>query len=315
MIRPASQDFAEALDSGRFLVTTEEPPPKGTDLRRFRARVEALVGVVDAVSLTESSAAVMTMSPVGVVPALLDLGLRPILQMTCRDRNRIALQADLLAAAALGVNTVACMTGDPIAGGDHSDAAPVFDLDVLDLIRATRTLSSGRDLSGAPLHGAPSFCCGAVANPAEADLEREVARMRDKVEAGARFFQTQAVYDPKVLERFMARAGSLGVPILATFIVPKSAAMGRRMNASIPGVRIPDGVIKALDLAGDAASTAIELSGRIIAELSPMCRGVHIIAVGWESRLPEILAAAGIERPTRMPAAGHSADAERHHPA
>ena len=295
MTRPASQDFARALDSGRFLITTEEPPPKGTDLTRFRARVEALVGVVDAVNLTESSAAVMTMSPVGVVPTLLDLGLHPILQMTCRDRNRIALQADLLAAAALGVKTVACMSGDPIAGGDHSEASPVFDLDTPALIRVTRTLSSGSDLSGAALHGAPSFCCGAVANPAADDIDREVARMQAKVEAGSRFFQTQAVYDPNVFEHFMARAGALAVPILATFIVPKSAAMARRINASVPGVRIPDNVIDELDRAVDTAAMAIEISGRIISELRPLCRGVHVIAVGWESRLPEILAAAGIQ--------------------
>ena len=290
--RPTTQDFAEALSSGRFLVTTEEPPPKGTDLSRFRARIEPLAGVVDAVSLTESSAAVMTMSPIGAVPALLELALHPILQITCRDRNRIALQADLLAAAAMGVRTVACMSGDPIAGGDHPDAAPVFDLDTPALIRATSTLASGRELSGAALHGAPSFCCGAVANPAVDDLELEVDRMRAKIEAGARFFLTQAVYDPKLFERFMARAGALGVPILATFIVPKSAAMARRMNASIPGVRVPDSIIEALDRA--APSTAIELSGRIISELRPMCRGVHLIAVGWESRLPPILDAAGI---------------------
>ena len=294
MTRRASQDFAEALDSGRFLVTTEEPPPKGADLTRFRARIEPLAGVVDAVSLTESSAAVMTMSPIGAVPTLLELRLHPILQITCRDRNRIALQADLLAAAALGVGTVACMSGDPLASGDHPDAAPVFDLDTQTLIRATTTLSSGRDLSGAPLHGAPSFCCGAVANPAADDLEREADRMQAKIEAGARFFLTQAVYEPNLLERFMARAGGLRVPVLATLIVPKSAAMARRMNASIPGVRVPDSVIEALDRAADAPSAAIELSGRIISELRPMCRGVHLIAVGWESRLPAILDAAGI---------------------
>ncbi|HEX5367871.1 MAG TPA: methylenetetrahydrofolate reductase [Dehalococcoidia bacterium] len=296
-LRQLPQDFADALASGRFLVTTEEPPPKGAALSRFRARVEPLAGVVDAINLTESSAAVMTMSPIGVVPALLQLGLHPILQMTCRDRNRIALQADLLAAAALGVRSVACMSGDPIDGGDHPDATPVFDLDALSLIRATQMLSNGRDLSGALLHGPPSFCCGAVANPAAADLEHEVARMQAKVEAGVSFFQTQTVYEPRNFERFMARTSGIGVPVLATFIVPKSPAMARRMNATIPGVDVPESVIRALDHAEDPIAAAVALSGQIVSQLRPMCRGVHLIAVGWEQRLPQILAAAGIERP------------------
>ena len=299
--RPAP-DFAAALASDRFLVTTEEPPPKGADLARFRQRVAPLAGVVDAVSLTESSAAVMTMSPIGCVPALLARGLQPILQMTCRDRNRIALQADLLAAAALGVSTVACMAGDPIDGGDDPNAAPVFDLDTTALIATTQALSNGRDLSGAALRGSPSFCCGAVCNPAAADTSREIDRMLAKVEAGARFFLTQAVYDPSAFERFIRCAAGVRVPVLATFIVPKSAAMARRMNATIPGVAVPKRVIEHLDGASDTIAASIEISGRIVSELALMCRGVHIIAVGWEDRLPAILDAAGIQLPPVQPA-------------
>jgi 5,10-methylenetetrahydrofolate reductase len=288
--------FRDALASGRFLVTTEEPPPKGADLAPLLRRTERLRGWVDAINLTESSSAVMTMSPIGVVAGLLAQGHRPVLQITCRDRNRIALQADLLAAAAVGVREVVCMAGDPVADGDHLEATPVFDLDTTGLLRAVAGLNEGHDLAGNPLRGAPDFCIGAVANPGAADLDRELRHMEAKAEAGARFFQTQAVYDPPAFERFMARAGRLGLPVLAGYIVPKSGEMARRLNRTLPGVRVPDGFIARLDEAVDKAAVSVELSGRILEDLAPMCRGVHVIAVGWEERLPDILDAAGIAR-------------------
>jgi methylenetetrahydrofolate reductase (NADPH) len=290
----ASNRFAEALESGRFLVTTEEPPPKGSDLSQFEARVEPLRGVVDAVNVTESSGAVMTMSPVGVAPSLIARGLEPILQMTCRDRNRIALQADLLAAAALGVKTVSCMTGDSVAGGDHAEATPVFDLDTISLIETVGELSAGRDAAGSRLKGAPTFLCGAMVNPGAPDLGFEIDRMEAKAAAGARFFQTQAVYEPRRFERFMARAAGVGVPVLAGFIVPKSAAMARRLNRTLPDVCVPEGLIAELEEADDRVGKSIEISGRILAEVKDACQGIHVIAVGWESKLPAILEAAGM---------------------
>jgi methylenetetrahydrofolate reductase (NADH) len=292
---PAQNAFEEALTAGRFVVTTEEPPPKGADLTGFVARLRRLRGIVDAVNVTEASGAVMTMSPAGAVPALLSLGLHPILQMVCRDRNRIALEAELLAASALGVQTVSCMAGDPIAGGDDPDARPVFDLDTMGLLRAVRTLGGGHDSAGRPLTGAPSFFAGGVANPGAADLDAEVARMEQKVEAGARFFQTQAVYDADRFERFMAKADRLRVPVLAGFIVLKSGDMARRLNATLPDVSVPEPLIHELDVAADEAAASIDLSGRILARLKPACQGLHVIAVGWEARLPAVFAAAGLE--------------------
>jgi methylenetetrahydrofolate reductase (NADPH) len=289
--------FLEALDSARFLITTEEAPPKGPDLTSLLARTELLRGWVDAIALTESSSAVMTMSPIGAVPGLLAQGHEPILQITCRDRNRIALQGDLLAAAALGITSIAVMAGDPINGGDHPGARPVFDLDTAGLLTAVRSLNEGHDLKGHPLRGAPTFCAGAVVNPGAADLDLELARMEEKAEAGARFFFTQAVYDPAAFERFILRADKLRVPVIAGFIVPKSGDMARRLNRGLPGVAIPDDLVAALDASTDKAATSIELSGAILARLRPMCRGLHIIAVGWESHFPALLAAAGIARP------------------
>ena len=294
---PASS-FADALASGRFLVTTEEPPPKGADLTSFLRRTQRLAGHVDAISLTEASGAVMTMSPIGAVPALLAQGHHPILQITCRDRNRIALQADLLAAAALGVTTVACMAGDAIADGDHPAASAVNDLDTPALLRALRSLrDDAHDLAGNRLNGSPDFCLGAVVNPGADDLDAELAWMEAKVEAGAQFFLTQAVYDPPAFGRFMARTARFQIPVLAGYIVPKSGDMARRLNDTLPGVHIPAEMIRRLDEVEDKAACSIELSSRIIERLAECCRGIHLIAVGWESRMPDLLAASGIKRP------------------
>jgi len=293
-----ASSFATALASGRFLVTTEEPPPKGADLDGFLRRTQRLLGHVDAIALTEASGAVMTMSPIGAAPPLLAQGHEPILQITCRDRNRIALQADLLAAAVLGVTTVACMAGDAIADGDHPAASAVHDLDTPALLAAARDLrDEGRDMAGNRLNGAPAFCLGAVVNPGADDLEAELRRMEAKAEAGAQFFLTQAVYDPPAFERFMARAERFHSPVLAGYIVPKSGDMARRLNATLPGVQVPEEMIRRLDDAEDKAACSIELSARIIERLAACCRGVHLIAVGWESRLPDLLAASGIRRP------------------
>jgi 5,10-methylenetetrahydrofolate reductase len=290
------QAFIDVLASGGFLVTTEETPPKGADLTGFTERAAKLVGQVDAVNVTDSSAAVMTMSPLGAVPCLIDFGLEPVLQLSCRDRNRIALQGDLLAAAALGVSTIVCTSGDPMDGGDHPEARTVADLDTVELLWAAEGLNRGHDLAGKPLRSSTAFCCGAFVNPGAVDLDRELAWMERKAEAGARFFQTQAVYDPGRFEKFMNRAGRLNVPILAGFIVLKSGAMARRMNRSLPGVSIPDSLIRELDAAEDKPALSIEISGRVLRQLATSCRGVHLIAVGWESHLSAILDAAGISR-------------------
>ena len=286
--------FAEALASRRFLVTAELTPPKGTDLSDLLRKAEMLRDWVDAFNLTDSASAIMTMAPIAAASALKQRGIEPILQVTGRDRNRIALQADLLAASALGVTTVLCMGGDPPGSGDHPEAKPVFDLDTTSLLRAVAALDAGKDMMGHPLKGAASLCAGAVANPGAADLDKELRRMEEKVAAGARFFQTQAVYEVEPFREFMARASGLGAPVLAGFIVLKSGDMARRLNAMLPGVSVPQTLIEELDGAADRAAKSVEIGGRIIAGLKEACQGVHVMAIGWEARIPEILRAAGI---------------------
>jgi 5,10-methylenetetrahydrofolate reductase len=187
------------------------------------------------------------------------------------------------------------MAGDPIEGGEDPDAKGVFDLDTLSLLRATTGLCDGHDMAGNTLQGAPSFVCGAVANPGAADLDREIERMAQKVEAGAQFFQTQATYDIGVFERFMAHADGVGVPILAGFIVLKSAAMARRWNAILEDLDVPESIVEELENATDEAACSMAISGRILRELRQMAQGLHVIAVGWEARLPRILELAGVQ--------------------
>ena len=273
----------------RFAVTAELNPPKGADLAPLLAKAEALRGIVDAFNLTDSHTARMSMAPIAAARLLSERGLQPILQLTCRDRNRIALQADALAAAALGVRAILTMTGDHPRGGDHPDAKPVFDIDSTALLRALDALRRGGDMSGAALSGAPDLLLGAVVNPGAPDLDAELRRMQEKIDAGARFFQTQAIYDPAAFERFIRRTEGCGAAILAGCIPLKSANMARNLNANVPGISVPDALIREMDAAQDRRAASAAIAARVIREIRPMCQGVHIMAIGWESLIPEII--------------------------
>ena len=295
------QPFSEALDSGGFVVTAELNPPKGTDLRPLLERAELLRDWVDALNLTDSAGANMTMSPIAAAHELLGRGVEPIVQFTGRDRNRIALEADMLAASALGVTNLLCMSGDPPGAGDHPDATGVFDLRAETLLEAASKLNDGTDLYGNRLSGAPKLFPGAVVNPGADDPERELARMEEKTRLGAAFFQTQAVYDPHAFECFMSHAARHGVPVLAGIIVLKSARMARYLNERLPGVHVPQPLIDEMEAAADPGAASVEIAARLIRGVRGMCEGVHVMAIGWESRIPEILSKAGLQRDTALP--------------
>ena len=288
------QTFSESLKSGKFVVTTELNPPKGTDLRRLFKDADALSGKVDAFNLTDSPGANMSMAPIAVAHLMRDRGVESILQVTGRDRNRIALEGEILAAAALGVTNVLCMSGDPPGRGDHPDAVGVFDLRAETLLEAVAAMNSGSDMYGNKLRGTPSILAGAVANPGADDLDVELARMEEKVRMGASFFQTQAVYDAATFETFMETARGFGVPVLAGMIVLKSARMARFLDENLPGVSVPDSIIDEMDSAAVPAETSIEITSRLIRDVRDMCDGTHIMAIGWESRIPEILEDSGL---------------------
>ena len=286
--------FSESLKSGRFVVTAELNPPKGTDLGVLFKHAESLNVMVDAFNLTDSAGANMTMAPISAAHLMLDRGFEPILQVTGRDRNRIALEGELLAASALGVNNVLCMSGDPPGRGDHPDAVGVFDLRAETLLDAVTAMNSGTDMYGNELRGTPTLFAGAVANPGADDMDVELARMEEKVKRGAAFFQTQAVYDAAEFEKFMESARGFGVPVLAGMIVLKSARMARFLNDQLPGVSVPDGLIVEMENAKSRAETGVEITARLIRETRDMCDGTHIMAIGWESRIPDILESAGL---------------------
>ncbi len=286
--------LSQRICAGNFVVTAELTPPKGIDLTELYTKADALAGLVDAINLTESPRARMAIEPTAVAKLLLDRGLEPIVQFTARDRNRIALQADLLGAAVLGIGNAVFMTGDDPANGDHPDAKPVFDLTTIEMLRMARALNAGHDLAGNELKGTPELFIGATANPGAADLDREVQNTRRKIDAGAQFLQTQALYDAAALMKFVQALRS-DVALLVGIIPPKSAKMAMWLNTNVPGIRVPEALIAELDaVAGDTDAetrVGIDIAARIIRSVRPYCAGVHLMTLGWEKHIPAILRA------------------------
>ncbi|MEO7775116.1 MAG: methylenetetrahydrofolate reductase [Steroidobacteraceae bacterium] len=284
--------LAEGIRAGRFVVTSELTPPKGVDIQDLLARAEALRNHVDAFNLTESPRARMAVEPKSVGRMLLERGIEPIVQITARDRNRIAIQADMLGAALLGIENLLVMRGDPPNKGDHPEAKPVYDLDAVEMLRAARYLNQGQDLSGSELRGTPRLFVGATVNPGAPDMYAEIANVRSKIEAGAQFLQTQGIYDATALERFLTAARIDGVPLLAGIIPLKSVKMAAWLNANVPGIRVPEVLLKEMDAAGAQqreTEAGIQIAARLVSALRPMCAGVHIMALGWEAHIPQIL--------------------------
>lgn len=289
--------LAQKLRAKRFAVTTELTPPKGVDLGDIFAKAELLKPCVDAMNLTDSPRARMAIEPKSVAHLLIDRGVEPIVQITARDRNRIAVQGDLLGAAALGVTNFVFMTGDSPKNGDHPDAKPVFDLTTLEMLGMARGLAAGHDLAGNELKGSPSLFIGATANPGAVDLAAEIDNTRRKIDAGARFLQTQAVFDVAVVERYL-EAGRLDeVALLAGVIPLKSAKMAAWLNANVPGIRVPEALLAEMQRAaeqGREEEVGLDIAVRIVRGLSGVCSGVHLMALGWEAHIPHILRESGV---------------------
>jgi methylenetetrahydrofolate reductase (NADPH) len=287
-------NLSEALKSGKFVVTTEIGPPKGVDIEEMLEDAELLRGRVDAINVTDQQSSVMRLGSLATCRLLKERGLEPVFQMTCRDRNRIALQSDLLSAYVLGIENVLCLTGDYVSLGDHPDAKPVFDLDSVSLLEGATLLQQGRDLAGKELNGNPRFFLGAVVTPGANPLEPQIIKMEKKVKAGAQFFQTQAVYQPEEFEKFVQQTKHLKVPILLGIVLLKSAGMARFMNKNVAGVHVPEALIEEMDKAGDKRQQSTEIAARLIKDMKGLCQGVHIMAIGWEKMVPAVLDAAGL---------------------
>jgi 5,10-methylenetetrahydrofolate reductase len=289
--------FQEALQSGKFIVTAEAGPLKGTSITELEEIARVLKGKVDALNVTDQQSSVMRLGSLAVCHLLKDWGIEPIFQMTCRDRNRIALQSDLLSAHVLGIENCLALTGDLPSLGDHVQAKPVYDLDSVQLLGAIKRLNEGFDLVGNELKGKTNLFAGAVVNPGadtEAAFELQIMKMEKKIAAGAQFFQTQAIFDPESFAGFMKRVEHFKVPVLAGIIPLKSAGMARFMNKNVAGVNVPEAMIARMNEAENKVKVGIEIAANLIKALKGVCQGVHIMAIGWEKRVPEIMKAAGM---------------------
>lgn len=289
--------FRQALESDKFLVTAEIGPGKGTDIGVLLEDASALRDRVDAINVTDMQSSVMRLGSMAVCHLLRDRGIDPILQVTCRDRNRLALQSDLLSAWVLGIRNALALTGDHPTLGDHPQAKAVFDLDSVSLLEVIGKLNSGVDMAGSELKGATGFLPGAVVNPGadtDAALDLQIMKMEKKMEAGAQFFQTQAIYDLDLFEKFMKRVEGYKTKVLGGVILLKSPGMARFMNKNVAGVFVPEHLIKAMADSKDKVKTSIEIAARLVKGMKDLCHGVHIMAIGWEKRVPQVLDEAGL---------------------
>jgi len=281
--------LSEQLAAGRFVVTAEIAPPKGTNLAAAFAEARKFVGVT-AVNVTDNQGANMRLSSLALAARLQQSGTETVLQLTCRDRNRMALQSDLLGAASFGIENLLLLSGDHSKFGDQPDARPVFDLDSVQLLEMATGLMAGFDMVGQPLNGVPKFFPGAAANPAAEPFELMFQKVVKKVESGARFFQTQAVFDRRVMERFVTAMQPLGVPVIAGVLLVRNGNMARFLNDNIPGVQVPDDLVERLDKAPDPMAEGVAIARETVAWARVVCQGVHLMTLGHEEKIPAILA-------------------------
>ncbi len=278
-------------------MTAEVTPPRGADPARTLQAARDLRGLVHAVNVTDGSRAVMRMSSLAVCRLLLDSGIEPVWQVTGRDRNRIALQADLLGAQALGIRNVLCLTGDPVRAGDQPAARPVHELESVRLLQLVSRFNQGLDpVQGALPDGGTTLFAGAAADPQAGSWSGLVARVKRKQQAGARFLQTQMVMDAQALRRFVEEVSApLGLPVLAGVFLLKSAKNAAFINRVVPGASIPQAIIDRLAASADPAAEGIAIAAEQVATYQGIAQGVHLMAVKAEERIPAILRQAGVQ--------------------
>jgi methylenetetrahydrofolate reductase (NADPH) len=287
--------LSDCFEKGEFVITSEVAPMKGCvrngTIPGFLEEARKVAPRVHAVNVTDNQSALMRLGSLAASVYLQRDGIEPIFQITCRDRNRIALQSDLLSACSLGIENVLCLTGDHIKLGDHQQAKAVFDIDSVQLFKIANGLNKGYDMVGNRLSAPTDLCLGAVVNPNFEPLDLQLIKMEKKARAGAEFFQTQAVYDPKIFESFVNKARDFGLPLQYGIVIIKSPEMAKYMNDHVSGIKIPDSLIKEIDSVPiqGRKEKAIEITVRLIKEIGPMVQGVHFMPIGWSDVIPEII--------------------------
>ncbi len=289
-------NFQEKLHSGKFIITAEISPPKGIDMDGMLKEASLLKDIVDAINVTDNQRAVMRMSPLAACSVLRQEGYETIMHLTCRDRNRLALQSELLGASALGINNILVMSGDYPTKGDHAGAKPVYDMDSVQLLGLIQKLNKGLDFSGNKLEGKTDFCAGAVVNTEINDLMR--IKLQKKIKMGATFIQTQAVFDTGRFCEFMEKIDSIiqggRVKIIAGIIPLKSEKSAMFLNSNVTGIKIPDDIIMRMRTAKNPEVCGMEIAAELIRELRGKCDGIHIMPIGSHENTANILEMAGI---------------------
>jgi len=278
------------LNQNKFIYTSELTPPKGIDLTQLINKASSL-NMVDAFNITDNHNSKMTMAPIGLARKLIENNIEPIYQITCRDRNSIAIQSDLLAAHSLGINNILCMSGESAKYGDHPNAKDVFDINSEELIGIVTKLNNGYDYTDNKLDSMTNFNIGAVVNPGADNLDKELEKFKNKIKNGATFFQTQAIYNPETLQSIIEIKEKTDIKIFAGFIPIKSVKMANYLNTKVPGITVPDNIIKLMETTDDPQSTCIQISKEIISEIKDMkgIDGIHIMALGWEHLIPKMI--------------------------
>ena len=286
--------FQKKLTTGDFLVLAEFDTPKGVNLSELFTNIMKVKGRVDGVIVPEMGQAVMRMSALGGAALMQQHGMETIMQICARDRNRLALQGDILSAYVLGIRNLLVMPGEEIMYGDHIDAKPIADIDELTLLRAIRGIENGVDMAGMELNGAPEFVTGCSIKPAknEIALEAELELAQKKVREGAQFIVTPPVFNIPAFTYFMEKAKALEVPVIATVFVLKSVGVARYISTNVPGPPIPEEIISRIRKAPDRITECVNIAGELVVALRELCQGVQLVTMGWENRLPAILDAA-----------------------
>jgi 5,10-methylenetetrahydrofolate reductase len=288
--------FKERLNLGKFTVVVELQPPKGNDLAELYENAELLKGRADAINVPDLQNSIMRLGSLSVCTLLKARGMEVIFNLSCSNRNRLALQSELLNASALDLKNILILQGDPPSIGDHFEAQSVFDLDVMSLLAAAKRLQEGYDIMGNDLQGKPHFSVGTQVNAAAKGhaLDLEISDLEKKIRLGVDFFFTGSIFDLSLFEPFAKKVAPFKVPVIAGITLLKSVGMARYVNKHVEGASIPDSIIDQLMKASDKKEASIQIAGNLIKQLKPLCQGIQIIPIGWEKQVPPLLDYVGL---------------------